>query len=74
MENAPTIILFWCFVIAILIITIALMLAGFLLIKNNKKNSVKKTHRLGKICLILSTICSVPIILVVGYVLYIYIT
>ena len=73
MKNAPTIILFWCFVITIFILMIVLMIAAIILIKKGKEQSAKKIRFLGKICLILSIMCSIPIILVVGYILYIYI-
>jgi len=64
MENAPTIILFWCLGIVIFIAAIALMAAGMILIKKGKKQ--------GKICLVLSVICSIPVILVIGYMVYLW--
>lgn len=74
MENAPTIILFWYFGIVIFILMIALMIAAIILIKKGKGQSDKRMQFLGKMCLTLSIVCSIPIILVVGYILYIYIS
>lgn len=74
MENAPTIILFWYFGIAIILLMIAWMIMALVLIKKGKGQSSKRMQFFGKICMILSIICSVPISLVVGYILYIYIT
>jgi len=73
MENAPNIILFWFFIIAILVLMIALMIMAFFLIKKGKGKTTNKAYLLGKICLILGIIFAVPIILVVGYILYLYI-
>jgi len=69
MDNAPTIILFWLFIIAIFLLMVASMIMAVVLIKKGKE----KMLLIGKACLALSTICSIPIILVVGYILYIYI-
>jgi len=74
MENAPIIILFGYFGIVIFILMIALMIAAIILLKKGNGQSAKMMRFLGKMCLTLSIICSVPIILVVGYILYIYIT
>ena len=73
MENAPTIILFWYFGIIIFILMIALMIMAMILIKKGTEQNAKMIQFLGKIGLILSIICAIPIILVVGYILYIYI-
>lgn len=73
MENAPAIILFWCFSIVIFTLMITLMVAAIILIKRGKEQSGKKMLFLGKTCLILSVICSIPTIFVIGYILYIYI-
>jgi len=73
MENAPTIILFWFSGIIIFILMIALLITAILLMKKGKGQSSKKMQILGKICFLLSIICSIPIILVIGYILYIYI-
>jgi len=68
MDHAPTIILFWSFIIAIFILMVASMITAVVLIKKGNE----KMHFMGKTCLALSAICSVPIILVIGYILYIY--
>ena len=68
MENTPTIILFWLFIIIIFILMLVSMMAAIILLKKGKMPFV------GKICLTLSTICSIPILFVVGYILYVYIT
>ena len=73
MENAPTIILFWFFIIAIFILMVVAMIEAIALLKKSKEQSAKKMQFVGKICLTLSIICSIPIFLVVGYILYIYI-
>ena len=73
MEKAPSIILFWYFGIAIFILAAALMIAATILIKKSKAKNAKKTQFLGKMCLTLGILCSIPIILVVGYILYIYV-
>lgn len=73
MENAPTIILFWFLCIVIVMIAIALMITAIILLKKGKGQRTKKMQFLGKLCLILSILCSIPIILVVGYILYLYI-
>jgi len=73
MGNAPAIILFWFFWIVIFILMIALMIAAIILIKKSKRQNAKRMQFWGRISLALSLICSIPIILVVGYILYIYI-
>ena len=73
MENAPAIILFWCFNLVIFTIMVALMVAAIILMKKGKRQNDKKMLFLGKICLTLSVICATPIIFVIGYILYIYI-
>lgn len=73
MENAPAIILFWYFGLAIIILMITLMIVTIILIKKGKGQSDKKLLFLGEMCFTLSVICSIPIILVIGYTLYIYI-
>ena len=73
MENAPTIILFWYLGIAIFILMIALLIATIILIKKGKTQNAKTILFLGKICLTLSIVCSIPILFVIGYILYIYI-
>ena len=49
MENAPTIILFWLFIIAIFIFVVASVIMGAVLTKTGKG----KMQFIGKICLIL---------------------
>lgn len=75
MENAPNIILFWYFIIALFVLMIALMIKAIILIKKSKckGQSSNKMLPVGKTCLVLSIICAIPIILVVGYILYLYI-
>ena len=73
MENAPSIILFWCFITAISILMVGLMCAATVLIKKGKEQSMKQMQIAGKLCLVLSIICSAPILLAVGYILYLYI-
>jgi len=74
MENSPTIILFGYFGIVIFILMIALLIAAIILIKKGNGQSAKMMQFLGKMCLTFSIICSIPIILVVGYILYIQLT
>ena len=73
MENTPDIILFWYFAMAILLLMIVLMIAAIILIKKGKRQNAKRTQILGKICLTLSGIGFAPIVLVIGYILYLYI-
>ena len=73
MENTPTIIVFWLFMVAIVILMVVSTIAAIIIHKKGKERSTKMAQFIGKICLILSIICSIPIFLVVGYVLYIYI-
>ena len=42
-------------------------------IKKSKEKGTKQLHLIGKISLILSIICSIPICIVSGYILYLYI-
>ena len=72
MENTPTIILFWFFIIAIFMLMLISMTVAIMRLKKGKAQSAGKTRLVGKICLILSVICSIPIFLVVGSILYIY--
>lgn len=72
MENAPSIVLFWYLFIGVFLLTIALMIVSIITINTRKTKKDKRIQQLGKICLILSIMCSIPIILVVGYVLYLY--
>ena len=70
MENAPNIILFWNYIIVIFVFVIALMIAAIILIKKSREQNTNKLQLLGKICLGLDLVCATPIILVVGYILY----
>lgn len=72
MENAPSIVLFWYLFIGVFLLTIALMVVSIITINTRKAKKDKRIQLLGKVCLILSIMCSIPIILVVGYVLYLY--
>ena len=72
MENAPAIILFWFSIIAIFVLAVVSMIEAVVLLKKSKEQSAEKMQFAGKICLTVSIICSIPIFLVVGYVLYIY--
>lgn len=72
MENAPSIILFWCFVTAVFILMVVSMVVAVILVKNGSEQCSQVKQFLVKICLSVSIACSVPIMLVVGYVLYIY--
>ena len=73
MENAPTILLFWQFVITIFILMIALIITAINLIRKSREQNTNKMQLLGKICLGLGVICAIPIFLVLGYILYLYI-
>ena len=73
MDNAPNIILFWYFLIAIFILMIAFMIAATVFVKKGKGQEFKGSRFMGKLCFILSAICAVPIILVIGYVLYLHV-
>lgn len=72
MENAPNIIMFWYFMIAIFVLMIASIVTAIVWICKGKKQSDNRIQRLGKICLVLGAMCAVPIIFVVGYILYLY--
>lgn len=73
MENTPTIVLFWFFMIAIFILMVVSMIAAIILFTKGKEQGTKKMQFIGKICLALSIICSIPVLFVVGYMIYIYI-
>jgi len=73
MENAPTIIMFWFWITVLLVLMIVLFITAIILIKKGKEQSDKKTCLFGKMCLTLALICSFPIIIVAGYVLYIFV-
>lgn len=72
MENAPSIIIFWYLLIIIFVLMFVSLIAAIKLIKSGKEN--KRRLFLSKVCVVFRIMCSIPIILVIGYVLYIYIT
>lgn len=72
MENTPYIVLFWYFFIVIFVIMIALIFLSIILINKSKKQSAPKIKLLGRICLGIGIMCIIPIFLVVGYVMYLY--
>lgn len=72
MGNAPAIILFWYFSLAVIVLMIALMFAAIVFLKKGKAQGAKQLQILGKMCLVLSMICSVPVVFVIGYILYLY--
>ena len=74
MENAPAIIIFWWFGIIVFILMFAFLIAAILFTKKGNTQDRKSMRLLGKICFILCVPCSVPVLLVIGYILYIYIT
>ncbi|MBQ2961111.1 MAG: hypothetical protein IJE09_07815 [Oscillospiraceae bacterium] len=71
MENTPTIILFWLFIAAFFVLALVLTITGIVIHKKDRNKVPTKVQILGKLCLALSAIFYVPIILVIGYVLYI---
>ena len=74
MENAPFILLFWFFAAAIFTLTIALGIAAIVFTKKGKKQNAKKLRHLGNVCLGLSILCSIPILLTLGYTLYLFVS
>ena len=72
MENTPTIILFWIFAVAIAILAVVSMIVAIVLLTKSKTQGTKQMKVIGKVFLALSILCSVPVLLVAGYVLYIY--
>ena len=73
MENAPTIIMFWFVIAVIFVLMVVSMIAAIVIHKKRKNKELTKMQFVEKLCLTLGIIFSVPIILVLGYVLYIYI-
>lgn len=71
MENAPAIILFAYFGAAILVLTIAMAIAAVILLRKGKGQNAATMLTLGRICSALSILCAVPVVLTVGYILYI---
>lgn len=74
MENTPSIIIFWNLGILLFIFMIVLMIAAIILIKRSKRQGTGLMQFWGSISLVLSILCSIPILLVVGYVLYLFLT
>ena len=72
-ENAPIIIIFWFFIVIIFILMVVSMIAAIAIHRKVREGSTQKMQFIGKLCLALSIICSIPIFLVVVYILYIYI-
>jgi len=72
LKNTPTIIIFWFLMAAIFVFMIVSAIAAIAIHKKGNKQNPKKTQFIEKLCLIVSIICSIPIFLVVGYVLYIH--
>ena len=73
MEHAPNIVLFWYFIISIFVLMLALMIMAIILIKKKKEQNAKNMQLLAKMCVGLGGIYTIPIILVVGYIVYLYI-
>lgn len=73
LENTPTIILFWIFITAIFILMVVSIISSIIIHKKSKEKGTKQLHLIEKICLALSIICSIPICIVIGYILYLYI-
>lgn len=74
MENTPSVIIFWNLGILLFIFMIVLMIAAIILIKRSKRQGTGLMQFWGSISLVLSILCSIPILLVVGYVLYLFLT
>lgn len=70
MENAPAILLFWALAAAVFMLVIASGIASIVFTKKGKKQDSKRMQVLGKVCLSVSMICSAPILIVIGYTLY----
>ena len=72
MEYAPDIVLIWYCGILDLILMTASMVTALILLRKPKEDQTKTQQLLGKFSLILSILCAIPILLVTGYVLYLY--
>ena len=73
MENTPTIILFWMFAVAIVMLAVVSMIVAIVLLTKSKEQGAKQRKFMGKVFFALSILCSIPVFLVAGYILYIYI-
>ena len=69
MENAPSIIFFWWLMIAISILMLVSLLAAVILIRKRCRQGVGKLSWI-KICLAVGMACFIPVMLIVGYVMY----
>ena len=74
MKYGPDIVLFWQFCILDLVLMTASMVTALILLKKPKNEQTKKQRLLGKLSLILSLLCSIPILLVAGYILHLYLS
>ena len=74
MEHAPAIVLFWYWGIADLVLMTASMVTALILLRKPEEAQTKNQRLLGKLSLILSILCFIPILLVAGYVLYLYLS
>lgn len=72
MENTPTIILFWIFAVAIVMLAIVSMIVAIVLLTKSKEQGTKQMKLIGKVLFALSILCFIPVFLVAGYTLYIY--
>lgn len=72
MENAASIILFWCFFIAIFVLMVVSLVVAVILVKNGSIQCSQMKQFWVKMCLSVSIACCIPIMLVVGYALYLY--
>jgi len=73
MENTPTIILFWIFAVAIAMLAVVSMVVAIVLLTKSKTQGAKQMKVIGNVFFALSILCFIPVLLVAGYILYIYI-
>ena len=74
MEHAPVIVLFWYCSIGDLILMTVSMVTALILLRKPKEEQTKKKRFLGKLALAFSILCAIPILLVAGYILYLYLS
>jgi len=72
MDNAPTIILFWFSFALIFLLMITLLFIFIVLNKRKNTLNAKKFSVVRKICLFISILCSLPLLAIAGYILYLY--
>ena len=72
MENGPTIVLFWLLTAVVFLCMIAFMFAAIIFIKKGNGQGNKKAKFCGKLCLIASMVCAAPVMIIIGYCLYLY--